>query len=113
MQQAKLTVFMIFAALAVISIFFAQDSTSHRLLKKKEIRVLKKVALASAVLGQRKKIMIPLPMPLPLPIPIIHKHEPIIAPIDPISQIKAYKGFGLGAIEGGFNGYGYGPYGRR
>lgn len=72
--------------------------------------------------------MIPLPVPLPLPIPIIHKHEPIISPIDPLLTITAAKGAkgyyqphfgglhgGLGGLHGGLGGggIGFGGYGRR
>lgn len=89
----------------------APQETQSYYLKKKQIKALKKVAIAATVLGNRKKVMIPLPVPLPLPIPIIHKHEPIISPIDPLLTItaaKAAKGYypGYAGIHGG--GFGYG-----
>lgn len=87
--------------------------TNAYYLKKKQIKALKKVAIAATVLGNRKKVMIPLPVPLPLPIPIIHKHEPIISPIDPLLTLTAAKGAkgyygGFGALHGGVGGLGYG-----
>lgn len=88
--------------------------TSSHFLRKKEIKALKKVAIAATVLGQRKKLMIPLPIPLPLPIPIIHKHEPIISPIDPLltlSAAKGMKGYGGSGIGGGYGGFGGGLHG--
>jgi len=94
--------------LILFAVLVPQQSESYYL-KRKQIKALKKVAIAATVLGNRKKIMIPLPVPLPLPIPIIHKHEPIISPIDPLLTLSAAKGAkGLGGIHGGLGGFGYG-----
>lgn len=88
------------------------QQTESYYLKRRQIKALKKVAIAATVLGNRKKIMIPLPVPLPLPIPIIHKHEPIISPIDPLLTLSAAKGAkgigGFGGLHGGLGGFGYG-----
>lgn len=95
--------------IVLLAILVPLQSESH-FLKRKQIRALKKVAIAATVLGNRKKVMIPLPVPLPLPFPIIHKHEPIISPIDPlltIVQAKGAKGY-YGGFTGGFTGIGGG-----
>lgn len=95
----------------LIATLVPQQSESHYL-KRSKIRALKKVAIAATVLGNRKKVMIPLPVPLPLPFPIIHKHEPIISPIDPFLTLSAAKGAkgigGFGGLHGGLGGFGYG-----
>lgn len=108
---------MLMSLLLLIATLVPQQTESHYI-KRKQIRALKKVAIAATVLGNRKKVMIPLPVPLPLPIPIIHKHEPIISPIDPLLTITAakgakgyYPGFG-GGVHGGLSGFGLG-YGKR
>lgn len=102
-------------ALMLLVATLAPQSADSYYLKRKQIKALKKVAVAATVLGQRKKVMIPLPIPLPLPIPIIHKHEPIISPIDPLLTITAAKGAkgyypnyypGFGGIHGGYGGLG-------
>lgn len=96
---------LIVCLLLLVATFAPQNSESYYL-KRKQIKALKKVAIAATVLGNRKKVMLPLPVPLPLPIPIIHKHEPIISPIDPLLTLSAMKGAkGLG---GGIGGFGYG-----
>lgn len=90
--------------LVILATLLPQQTESHYL-KRKQIKALKKVAIAASVLGNRKKIMIPLPVPLPLPIPIIHKHEPIISPIDPLLTLalaKGSKGLGYGGLHGGY-----------
>ena len=97
--------------LILIATLVPQQSESHYL-KRKQIKALKKVAIAATVLGNRKKIMIPLPVPLPLPIPIIHKREPIISPIDPLLTLALAKQGKLSALHGGIGGFG-GGYGRR
>lgn len=100
-----ITLFSILASISLLIVTLVPFQTDSYYLKKKEIKALKKVAIAATVLGQRKKLMIPLPVPLPVPIPIIHKHEPIISPIDPLltlSYAKGAKGFGGGG------GFGYG-----
>lgn len=106
-----ISLFSLLMSLAVLMAILAPQETQSYYLKKKQIKALKKVAIAATVLGNRKKVMIPLPVPLPLPIPIIHKHEPIISPIDPLLTItaaKAAKGYypGYAGIHGG--GFGYG-----
>jgi len=103
--------FSLLMSLIVLAAVLIPQETQSYYLKKKQIKALKKVAIAATVLGNRKKVMIPLPVPLPLPIPIIHKHEPIISPIDPLLTItaaKAAKGYypGYAGIHGG--GFGYG-----
>lgn len=105
--------FSIILSLFVLIATLVPQQTESHYLKRKQIKALKKVAIAATVLGNRKKVMIPLPVPLPLPIPIIHKHEPIISPIDPLLTLVAakgskgyYGGFG-GGLGGGFG------YGRR
>lgn len=113
-------------SMLLLSAVIVPQQTESYYLKKKQIKALKKVAIAATVLGNRKKVMIPLPVPLPLPIPIIHKHEPIISPIDPLLTITAAKGAkgyyqphfgglhgGLGGFGGGGIGFGGGGYGRR
>lgn len=116
MANLQVQLAILLSILVILSTFVPRQTESYYL-RKKHVKVLKKVAVAATVLGNRKKLMIPLPVPLPLPIPIIHKHEPIIAPIDPISHIKAFKGYGLAALGGGAGlggSYGYGQgYGRR
>lgn len=101
---------LISAVILIVMLLPNQYGCSY--LRKKEIKALKKVAIAATVLGNKKKIMIPLPIPLPLPIPIIHKHEPIISPIDPLLTLalaKGSKGLGYGgAYGGGFGGGGFG-----
>lgn len=96
---------LIMSLLILIATLVPQQTESYYL-KKKQLKALKKVAVAATVLGNRKKVMIPLPVPLPLPIPIIHKHEPIISPIDPLLTITAAKGHkgyyqGFGGLHGG------------
>lgn len=102
---------LLMSLLVLLATLMPQLSESYYL-KKKQIKALKKVAIAATVLGNRKKVMIPLPVPLPLPIPIIHKHEPIISPIDPLltlSAAKGAKGFGgFGGFGGLHGGLGYG-----
>lgn len=113
MSSNQLHLFSLFVSLLLLlAAIIPQQADSHYL-KRKQIRALKKVAVAATILGNRKKIMIPLPVPLPLPIPIINKHEPIISPIDPLLTITAAKGakgyYGpYGAIGGGIGGIGYG-----
>lgn len=103
----------VLAAICVLLITLMPTQSDSKYLRKKEIKALKKVAIAATVLGQRKKLMIPLPVPLPLPIPIIHKHEPIISPIDPLLTLTAAKGAkGYYQGFGGFGGGG-GIYKRR
>lgn len=87
-----ITLLGVIATLMVVLIALIPPTSQSIRIKKNEIRALKKVAIAATVLGQRKKLMIPLPVPLPLPIPIIHKHEPIISPIDPLLTLSAAKG---------------------
>lgn len=87
-----LKILSIIICLIVLFATLVPQQTESYYLKKRQIKALKKVAVAASVLGNRKKIMIPLPVPLPLPIPIISKHEPIIAPIDPFLSIVAAKG---------------------
>jgi hypothetical protein len=104
---------LVVALLVLVALLGPQVTESHYL-KRKQIKALKKVAVAATVLGQRKKVMIPLPVPLPFPIPIINKHEPIISPIDPLLTITAAKGAkgyyphyypGFGGIHGGYGGF--------
>lgn len=109
------TCLVLLISLTLLLTTLVPQHTSAYYLKRKQIKALKKVAIAATVLGNRKKIMIPLPVPLPLPIPIIHKHEPIISPIDPLltlSAAKGAKGFGgyggFGGLHGGLGGLGYG-----
>lgn len=101
----------VISLMILIATLIPQQTESYYL-KRKQIKALKKVAIAATVLGNRKKIMIPLPVPLPLPIPIIHKHEPIISPIDPLLTLSAAKGAkgigGFGGLHGGLGGFGYG-----
>ena len=109
-QQLVALLGLILGLAFVLALLAPQEARAHYL-KKKQIRALKKVAIAATVLGNRKKIVLPLPVPLPLPIPIIHKHEPIISPIDPLLTItaaKAAKGYypGYAGLHGG--GFGYG-----
>lgn len=100
---------LLLSIIILIATLVPQQSECYYL-KKKQIKALKKVAVAATVLGNRKKVMIPLPVPLPLPIPIIHKHEPIISPIDPLLTLAYMKGSkgGFGGIHGGLGGFGYG-----
>lgn len=105
MASQKSIIGLIISLLILAATLFPQQAESHYL-KRSQIKALKKIAIAATVLGNRKKVMIPLPVPLPLPIPIIHKHEPIIAPIDPLLTITAAKGAkgyytGFGGIHGG------------
>lgn len=108
-------IFLVISLLILLATIIPQQSDSYYL-KRKQIKALKKVAIAATVLGNRKKVMIPLPVPLPLPIPIIHKHEPIISPIDPLLTLSAAKGAkgiggfggGFGGLHGGLGGFGYG-----
>lgn len=96
------TVIGVLATLLVIFVALI-PFTSESLHLKRKIKALEKVAILATVVGQRKKLKIPLPVPLPLPIPIIHKHEPIISPIDPLltlSAAKASKGYYQGWING-------------
>lgn len=104
----------ILACILVLIVTLVPSQSNSYYLKKKEIKALKKVAIAATVLGQRKKLMIPLPVPVPVPIPIIHKHEPIISPIDPLltlSYAKGAKGYyaggggGFGGLHGGLGGF--------
>lgn len=105
--------FIILIGITLLLATLVPQQTSAHYLKRKQIKALKKVAIAATVLGNRKKVMIPLPVPLPLPIPIIHKHEPIISPIDPLLTLTAAKGAkgyygGFGGLHGGLGGFGYG-----
>lgn len=117
MARSYIYLFSLLASLLLLFAVIIPQQAESYYLKKKQIKALKKVAIAATVLGNRKKVMIPLPVPLPLPIPIIHKHEPIISPIDPLLTItaaKSAKGYypHFGGLHGGLGGYG-GGYGRR
>lgn len=103
--------FSILLSLLILLATLVPQQTESHYLKKKQIKALKKVAIAATVLGNRKKVMIPLPVPLPLPIPIIHKHEPIISPIDPLLSLTVAKQAKLGSLHG--LGGGFGGYGKR
>lgn len=107
----RLSLLVILVSLMILcSTLYPQQTESYHL-RRKHVRALKKVAIAASVLGNRKKVMIPLPLPLPVPIPIIHKHEPIISPIDPLLTLalaKGSKGQGYGGLHGGLGGFGYG-----
>lgn len=114
-QRHLLHLFSVLMSVALLLALLGVQTSDAHVLRRKHIKALKKVAVAATVLGNRKKVMIPLPLPLPLPIPIIHKHEPIISPIDPLLTITAAKGAkgyypgyypGFGGIHGGYGGFG-------